>query len=72
MPDQSEPERNEQTEAVLQQLSQLLRYGELLSVVRGLQLVLRAGGGWGTIEIELHDGRVHLVRPQVSIKPGRE
>ena len=67
----SEP-GSEQTDVLLQQLVRLLQEREIESLVRGLMLVMRAGGGWGTIEIEIHDGRVHLVRPAVSIKPGRE
>lgn len=59
----------EQTEAILRQLGQLLQDGELESLLRGFALVMRAGGGWGSIDIEIHDGRVHLVQPTVSIKP---
>lgn len=60
------------TEETLQQLGELLQERELASLLEGLRLVLRAGQGWGRLEVEIKAGHIDLVTPTISIKPGKE
>lgn len=57
---------------ILQQMGQLLQERELASLLEGLRLVMRAGGGWGQLKIEIKAGHIDLVTPTISIKPGKE
>lgn len=56
---------------LLQQLGKLLQEDELFSLLKGLQMIIRSGDGFGELQVVIEDGHIKYIKPTISLKPSK-